>query len=110
VNSGLPGGVRRLVAVCSPLAFSVYLIHAQPLVWSRFIQNRFVLLTDLSLIGFICGTLLVALGIYCICSAMDLVRYFLFRLLRVRKLSDRFARLLGEVLDGLLGLFHISLR
>ena len=56
------------------------------------------------------GTLLVALGIYCICSAMDLVRYFLFRLLRVRKLSDRFARLLGEILDGLLGLFHISLR
>ena len=106
----LPGGVRRGISICAPLAFSVYLIHAQPLVWSRFIQNRFIPLTELSLTGFVCGTLLAALGIYCICSALDLVRYFLFRLLRIRKLSDRFARLIGEALEGLLALFHISLR
>lgn len=106
----LPGGVRRGTAICAPLAFSVYLIHAQPLVWNHFIQGKFALLADLSLVGFVCGTLLVALGIYCICSAMDLVRYFLFRLLRIRKFSDFCARLLGELLEGLLKPFHISLR
>ena len=106
----LPGGVRRLISVCAPLAFSVYLIHAQPLVWTHFIQGKFVLLTDLSLPGFVVGTLLLALGIYCICSVLDLVRYFLFRLLRIRKLSDLCARLMEDLLESLLGLFHISLR
>jgi len=105
----LSAPVRRIVGVCAPLAFSVYLIHAQPLVWSHFIQNGFTLLTQFSLLGFVCGTLIVALGIYCLCSAMDLIRFLLFRLLRIRKLSDVCARLLGELLEGLLKPFHISL-
>lgn len=101
--------VRRVVSVCAPLAFSVYLIHAHPLVWVHFIQGRFTLLADLSLIGFLCATPVIALGIYCICSAMDLVRHLLFRLLRIRRLSEHCARLLGELLEGILRLFRISL-
>jgi len=105
----LPKTARQFTALCAPLAFSVYLIHAQPLVWVHFIQNRFTLLADLSLIGFVCGTPVIAFGIYCVCSALDLVRYLLFRLLRIRKVSDLLARLLKELLEGILRLFRISL-
>lgn len=105
----LSAPVRQIVSLASPLAFSVYLIHAQPLVWSHFIQNGFTLLTQFSLIGFVCGTLLVAFGIYCLCSVIDLIRFLLFRLLRIRKFSDFCARLLGELVEGLLKPFHISL-
>ena len=101
--------VRRIVGICSPLAFSVYLIHAQPLVWSHFIQNGFILLPQFSLIGFVVGTLIIALGIYFLCSVIDLIRFFVFRLLRIRKFSDFCARLLEELLESLLRPFHISL-
>ena len=106
----LSGGVRRVISLCAPLAFSVYLIHAHPLIWSNFIQGKFVLLTELSLPGFVAGTLILALGIFCLCSALDLVRFYLFRLLRIRTVSLFCARVLGDFLEKLLGLFRISLR
>jgi len=105
----IPAPVRRLVRGASPLAFSVYLIHAQPLVWVHLIKGRFAPLLELSLPGFVWGVLGGALGIYVLCSLIDLIRFTLFRLLRVRQWSDLCARQMGRAAAGLLSVFHISM-
>ena len=97
----LPTLPRKLASVAAPLAFSVYLIHAQPLVWEHLIKDRFPPLLQFSPLAFGCAVLVVALGIYLVCSVIDFVRFHLFRLLRIRAFADRCARLAGNILAQL---------
>ena len=39
-------GAGRLIEKASPLAFSVYLIHAHPLIWEHWLSGRFAFLAD----------------------------------------------------------------
>ena len=76
----------RIVAVFSPAAFSVYLIHVQPLVWEYIMEDRFAAFADkpwpLTLVC-VLGT---AAGIYAGCSVIDLAREKLFRVLKIKKM------------------------
>ncbi len=76
----------KVIGFLSPLAFSVYLIHVHPLVWIHFITGRFsevgkfsAPLMTISIIG-------LALGIYIVCSAIDIVRFYFFKLIKLQKL------------------------
>ena len=89
----LPGWLRRTVAFAAPLSFSVYLIHAQPLVWKYLIADRFASFASHSAPGLALRVVGTALAIYVACSLLDLPRAALFRSLRVkdrlRLLEDR---------------------
>ena len=71
----------------SPLAFSVYLIHAHPLIWEHWLAGRFAFLADKPPILLASGVLGGAFGIYAVCSLADLLRAGLFRLFRVKAFS-----------------------
>ena len=78
-------GLQRCVAILSPLAFSVYIIHAHPLVWNNFMDCRFSSYGSLStpiMVIFILGT---ALIIYFICSFIDMVRVCIFNALKLKE-------------------------
>lgn len=92
---------RKITGIAAPLAFSVYLIHAQPLVWDHLIKGRFSPLLQIPPLAFAGAVIVVALGIYLVCSVIDLLRFHLFRLLRIRKLADLFLRTTGTALLGL---------
>lgn len=94
----LPKRLQRAVSVCAPLSFSVYLIHAHPLVWTYLLEGRFASLAHepaYVLVLYVIGT---AAGIYMVCTVIDAVRAWLFRLCGVRKSCEKLeARLTGAL-------------
>ena len=73
----------------SPLAFSVYLIHAHPLIWEHWLAGRFAFLADKPPLSLAAGVLGAAFGIYAVCSLADLLRACLFRIFRIKAFSQR---------------------
>ena len=69
-----------LIRFLSPLSFGVYLIHAQPLVWKHVMKMRFVSFTEFGAVKMLLLILFAALGIYIVCSLLDMIRYYLFKL------------------------------
>ena len=82
-------GFGSFIEKASPLAFSVYLIHAHPLIWEHWLAGRFAFLADKPPVLLTLGVLGGAFGIYAVCSLADILRAWLFRLLRVKAFSQR---------------------
>lgn len=83
------GRAGKVISFCSALSFSVYLIHVHPLIWDALMYRRFVPLTDLPAPLLALAVLGSALGIFIVCSLIDLVREGLFRLLRLKERLSR---------------------
>ena len=77
----------RFIESVSPLAFSVYLIHAHPLIWEHWLAGRFAFLADKPPILLASDVLGGAFAIYLVCSLADVLRAGLFRLFRVKAFS-----------------------
>ena len=77
----------RFIESVSPLAFSVYLIHAHPLIWEHWLAGRFAFLAYKPPILLASGVLGGAFAIYAVCSLADVLRAGLFRLFRVKAFS-----------------------
>lgn len=58
----------------SPLTLGVYLIHAHPLIWDRWLDGRFVFLVKLPLWQMIPAMLGCIAAIYIVCSLIDFLR------------------------------------
>ena len=82
-------GFGSFIEKASPLAFSVYLIHAHPLIWEHWLAGRFAFLADKPPVLLTLGVLGGAFGIYAVCSLADILRAWLFRLLCVKAFSQR---------------------
>ena len=80
---------KKVITFFSPLAFSVYLIHVQPQIWTHFIKGRFAAFADFPVLLMISAAVGAAFGIWLICSLIDAVRLHLFRLLKVRERCGR---------------------
>ncbi|MEI3383159.1 MAG: hypothetical protein V8R21_05955 [Dysosmobacter sp.] len=80
-------GFGSFIEKASPLAFSVYLIHAHPLIWEHWLAGRFAFLADKPPILLASGVLGGAFAIYLVCSLADVLRAGLFRLFRVKAIS-----------------------
>lgn len=85
-NLKLPNALCRIIALLSPLAFSVYLIHVHPFVWNNVIKDLFKPLGTLPTPIMLVSIIGAAVGLYLACSLIDVVRYYLFKLLRLKKL------------------------
>lgn len=75
--------VVNIIKFLSPLSFSVYLIHTNHWVWDNIMNKRFAHYTNFHALKFVAAVALTALSIYLICSVIDLVRLYLFKLLRI---------------------------
>lgn len=89
-NINFHSAIIKIVAFLSPLAFSVYLIHENKLLSARFIMDKFAWLADMPAYIMIPLLLGIVIGIYLLCTAIDLIRHYLFKAL---KLKERFERL-----------------
>ena len=70
-------------------SLAVYLIHVHPLIWNKFMKNygyksKFTETTQIAPVFF--KILLGALLIYLICTAIELIRMGIFKLIRYKKL------------------------
>lgn len=94
-------GMKKLTAIFSPFAFSVYLIHTAPYVWSKVMKNRFVLFAELNPIVMILVVFATAIGIFALCSLIDFVRVQLFKMFRIKELSVKIEGTVAKIIEKL---------
>lgn len=81
----IPKWAEKPIAVLSPMAFSVYLIHVHPLMWQHVMWGRFAAFGSYGTVKLAFFVLAAAMGIYLGCSAIDCLRSRLFRWLKLRQ-------------------------
>lgn len=79
---------QKLIVFASPLAFSVYIIHTNPLVWNNIFKGAFSSYSEWSWPRILIGVPVTAMGIYAICTLIDAVRMQLFKVLRIKAFSE----------------------
>ncbi|MBP3457797.1 MAG: acyltransferase family protein [Lachnospiraceae bacterium] len=81
----IPDPVKRMIKFLSPMAFSVYIIHAHPLVWDNFMDYRFSSYSLLPAPALAIAVLGTALFIFAVCCICDMMRIFIFKRLKIKK-------------------------
>lgn len=76
--------IKRLV----PATFGVYIIHVQPFVWSLFMTDRFKFVISYNPVVMILLVLFFAFMLYMLCSYLEMIRIYLFKKLKINKISD----------------------
>lgn len=76
----------KKISALGGLSFGVYLIHENPICRTLFIEDVFVPYLQNGFLYVVCLPLLVALGIFVACIAIDWVRTQLFKVFRLKKL------------------------
>lgn len=89
---------QKLIAALAPLCFSVYLIHEHTLFHTIMRTWNLYRIAELRTVLIVPSVLLVALGVYAVCSAIDLIRHHLFLRLSV---SQRLAALESKWIGNL---------
>lgn len=86
-------GMQKVVKLFAPAAFSVYLIHAQLQIWTYVIADGFSSYASFPAAMAGAAVLGTAVSIYIVCSLVDLVREFIFRMVNVKgklvRIEDR---------------------
>ena len=80
--------VTNIIAFMSPLTFGIYLIHTQYYVW-EYLDNRFVNYVSMKFVWFVVSVIFTAVIIYLVCSIIEFIRQYIFRLLN--KLYKRYS-------------------
>lgn len=92
--------VSFVIRLLTPATFGVFLIHTHPLIWSKFMWQRYVDFAGFSTWKMVLAVFAAVFSIYFICSAIDLARYYLFKLLHIQKglsyLESKITRKLWE--------------
>lgn len=92
--------IGRIVAFLSPAAFGVFLVHSNPLVWTSFMKGHFASFADKPAWLMVLLVLGAVLALYIMCSAIDLLRHYLFKLLRIKPaLAAIESKLVGNLWD-----------
>lgn len=88
----------KVIRFFAPMSFSVYLIHANPLVWDHILVQRFAGYGEYPVWLEVLSVLLTALAIYLLCSLVDLLRERIFQLLKLKqRLANLEERCLGNL-------------
>jgi surface polysaccharide O-acyltransferase-like enzyme len=81
--------VTRVIALLSNSAFSVYLIHDSNEIRNFFIRGKFRFLTNANPFVMLIEIISIVIGIYLVCTLIDQARIYLFKLLKIEKISKK---------------------
>ena len=85
----VPARLGKIVTFLAPASFGVYLIHLHPLVQNHILMDAFVGLGDIPGWALLPVAILLTVGVYLVCSGIDLLRHYLFKLCKVKTLLSR---------------------
>lgn len=77
---------QKIIVFVGGLAFSVYIIHVQPFVFNYIFSQKFAFLVNENGALLVLKVLIFALVIFVACLVIDLIRYFIFKILRINKI------------------------
>lgn len=86
-NLKIPYRLIKFIAYCAPSAFSVNIIHANNLVLTILFAGSFAFINKLPFYVLPFVIVVTALAIYLICTLIDILRRYLFKLIRVNQFS-----------------------
>ena len=75
----------KIITFFSPLTFSVYIIHENLQIVKRFIINKFIWVSGLPPYQMLPLVIGIVIGIFLICSIIDLIRHNLFKAFKLKK-------------------------
>ncbi len=101
--------VKKTVSFLSPMAFGVYLVHANGYVFDNLFVGKFTFLTQRNPLVLFFGTIGVSLVIFFACLAIDYVRLLLFKLFRVNQFTQWICTKLGIAGNKVLAKLKIDL-
>ncbi len=105
----IEGTAAKIIKFLAPLCFSVYLIHVQDSVWENIIKDRFASLATCPAAAIPLIAIGVAVGIYILCTIIDIGRFYLFKLLRINSLSEWLESSITRICKSLIKKFLPSL-
>ena len=97
LNVKIGAAAEKVIAFLSPAALGVYLIHVHPLVFEGILKNAFVGFAEKSLVLMLACALLATLAIFVICTAIELLRIQLFKLIKVKVWSEKIENKLSSM-------------
>ena len=83
-NMQVPKWLAKLSAIFAPVSFGVYLIHLHPCIHDHVLKDAFVPLAEKPAWMLLPIAVGLTVGIFLICAAIDYMRLWLFRLLRIK--------------------------
>jgi hypothetical protein len=90
--------IRDIIILLSSFSFSVYIIHEQKIIFDYVLKDSFVFLDKYDGLSLVIGILLSILIIYLLCTVIDWIRKYFFKLFKI----DDFIIKLGNKIDGIL--------
>ena len=94
----MPVLAKKITAFLSPMAFSVYIIHAHPLIWENLMLTRFRSYSLLPAPVLVIAVLGTSVAIFVGCSFCDMLRVFIFKKLELKqKIEKMEKKYIGEL-------------
>lgn len=84
--------INKIIKIVAPLTFGVYIIHTHPLIWDNLFKNAFATYINSSPLLIIVQILGSALAIFFLCILIEFIRYNLFKLIKIDKISEKVAK------------------
>lgn len=91
--------IKRLIVCIAPVSFGVYIIHSEPFIWNHILSGRFADFKGLPTLLFVGVVLTVAFGIFLVCSALEIIRIRLFKILHISFLCKWIEELIDKWLN-----------
>lgn len=92
---------RKIISFFTPLTFGVYLIHDFPLIRNNYIVDKFINLTSYSSPIMIPLIIVSAISVWFVCSLADKLRAELFKLIKIKLLSEKIFILFAKLVSVL---------
>lgn len=92
--------IKKIVVYLSLSSFSVYIIHSHKLIFDYVLKDNFIFLNQYNGLIIFIGILVSLIIIYIVCTLIDILRKYIFRIFKIEDLT----LWLGNKLDKLLNL------
>ncbi len=96
LNVRLPKLLHKPLRWTAPHVFQVYIIHQHYVLWNKIIKNRFVDYAQMSTGNMVLSVLGTVGILFLQCLCIDIVRYWLFKLLHI----DKLVNVVAEKING----------
>lgn len=80
---------RKIISFLVPLSFSVYLIHTNQLIFDNVLNDSFMWVANIPVAAMVPVVLGGAVIIFVLCCLIDLIRHYLFRLIKLKERLER---------------------
>lgn len=91
--------INNMFKYLSEASFSVYIIHSHKLIYDYLITDSFIFLNKYNIFTIIFAIIVSMIGIYIICTVIDLIRKAIFKLFKIDDLINKLGGKLEDKLE-----------